>query len=217
MRHGTAAFETHPARPPHLAGAGGRARRARRLPGQRSLLEEGRIGQRIERQRQQRRRRRRGAGRRRLQGRSAAAGGGGAVHDEGQHRPHRDQRVRRLRRAHRRQRRPRADRELGLLQDRRLQGQADGQRGRELGRPEPGQDRRLGHDRRRARGLRPAVPRGGAGADRLLARRRRPDRPRRHQEDQRPQGQAGRHLAVHRGRLLPPLSRAGSRPVGQRR
>ena len=79
-----------------------------------------------------------------------------------------------------------------------------------------GQDRRLGDDRRRAGRLRPPVPRGGAGADRLLARRRRPRRPHGHQEDQRPQGQAGRHLAVHRGRLLHPLPRAGGRPDGQR-
>ena len=73
----------------------------------------------------------------------------------------------------------------------------------------------LGHHRRRARGLRPAVPRRGAGADRLLARRRRPGRPQRHQEDQRLKGKTGRHRAVHRGRLLHPLPRPGGRPVDQ--
>ena len=66
------------------------------------------------------------------EGRSAEAVAAGAVHARRTTRPDRDQRVRRLRRADRRQRRPRAERELAVLQEPRLQGEADGQRGREL-------------------------------------------------------------------------------------
>ena len=98
-----------------------------------------------------------------------------------------------------------------LLQEPRLQGQADGQRGRELVGAERGQDRGVGDDRRRARRLRPAAARRRAGADRLLARRRRRRRAQRHQAHQPAQGQDDRDGAVHRGRLLHPLPRAGSR------
>ena len=87
-------------------------------------------------------RRRRRARSRRGQGRGAEAVAAGAVPVQGQHRPDRDQRVRRLRRADRRQRRARADRELAVLQEPRLQGEADGQRGRELVGAERRQDRR---------------------------------------------------------------------------
>ena len=73
----------------------------------------------------------------------------------------------------------------------------------------------VGHDGRRAGRLRPAAARGGAGADRVLARRRRRRRAQRHQADQRPQGQDHRDRAVHRGRLLHPLSRAGGRAADQ--
>ena len=116
---------------------------------------------------------------------------------------------------HRRQRRPRADRELAVLQEPRLQGPADGQRGRELVGAQRGQDGRVGHDRRRARRVRQAAARGRAGADRLLARRRRHRRPQRHQADQPAQGQDDRDGAVHRGGLLHPLPGAGSGPADQ--
>ncbi len=53
----------------------------------------------------------------------------------------------------------------------------------------PGKIAGVGHDGGRARGLRTPVPRRGAGADRLFARRRRPRRAQRDQEDQRSQGQ----------------------------
>ena len=142
---------------------------------------------------------------------SAAALAAGAVQLQGQHRPDRDQRVRRVCRPDRGQRRSRAERELVVLQEPRLQGEADGQRGRELVGAERRQDRRLGDDRRRARRLRPAAPRGRAGADRLLARRRRRHRPQGHQADQPAEGQDDRRGAVHRGGLLHPLPGAGSR------
>ena len=53
-------------------------------------------------------------------------------------------------------------------------------------------------------------------ADWLLARRRRPRRAERHHAHQRAQGQDDCDRAVHRGRLLHPLPRAGSRPRRQR-
>ena len=63
--------------------------------------------------------------------------------------------------------------------------------------------------------VRPAAPRGGAGADRVLARRRRRRRAHRHQADQSAQGQDHRVGAVHRGRLLHPVPGAGSGPADQ--
>ena len=158
------------------------------------------------------RRRARSAG---SEGRSPEAVAPGGVPVQGQHRPDRDQRVRRLRRPDRRQRRPRSDRELAVLQEPRVQGQADDQRGRDLVGAERRQDRRVGDHRGRAGGLRPPAARGGAGADRLLARRRRRRGAQRHQAHQPAEGQDDRVGAVHRGRLLHPLPRAGGRAADQ--
>ncbi len=155
------------------------------------------------------------AGSRRGQGRSPASCRRRRRSVQGQHRPDRDQRVRGLRRPHRRQRRAGADRELALLQEPRVQGAADDQRGRELVGAERRQDGRIGDDGRRARRLRQAAARRRAGADRVLARRRRHRRPQRHQADQPAEGQDDRDGAVHRGRLLHPLPRAGSGPADQ--
>ena len=88
-------------------------------------------------------------------------------------------------------------------------------RGGELVGAEQRQDGRVGHDGRRARGVRAAVPGRRAGADRVLARRRRRRRAEGDQAHQRPEGQGARDGAVHRGGLLHPLPRAGGRARDQ--
>ncbi len=143
-----------------------------------------------------------------------SAAGAGA--DQGQHRTDRDQRVCGVRGADCSERRPGADRELGVLQEPWLQGPPHGQRGRKLVGVERRKACRLGDDRRRAGGIRATAPRDRPRADWVLTRRRWPRREERHHAHQRAQGQDDCDRAVHRGRLLHPLPRAGSRSGGQR-
>ena len=123
----------------------------------------------------------------------------GRLSVQGQHRPDRDQRIRGLCRTDCSQRRAGADRKLVVLQEPRIQGPVDDQRGRVVVGIQRRQDGRLGDDGRRARRLRQAAACRGAGADWVLARRRRDRGPERHQADQPAEGQDDRDGAVHRG------------------